>query len=193
MLLVETIEFINSKLDRQYGRAFNGQSNFRIVWSEDQFEKRWTKFTDDGLELLQAEVRFLPKYRQHIHEKYVLERYIPIIGETDLTVKVNYEPCWVFHNGKGEYIPPRYDMCTVIIDSILEAAGRKSGFKKYVDPTTSPEYRKQQIEKMQEELFGNETETGDSLAYKEGVTVPSVSQIETVAEETKATKQEGQE
>lgn len=185
MLLVETIEFINTKLDRHYGRAFNGQSNFRVVWSEDQYEKRLTKFSDSGMELLVPEVRELPKYKQFITEKFVLERYIPIIGETDLVVKYNYEPCWTFEDKNGNYLPARFEIACLVADSLLEAAGHKNGFKKYIDPTTDPNYRQQQITKIQEELFGNETSTGDSLAYKEGVTVPSMPKVETVSTETK--------
>jgi hypothetical protein len=46
--------------------------------------------------------------------------------------------------------------------------------RKYIDDeqNTTPEGREQRITKLHEELFGNETEVGDALRYKEGVTVP---------------------
>jgi hypothetical protein len=52
--------------------------------------------------------------------------------------------------------------------------GKKS-LRKYIDDekNTSPEGREQKISEMQAELFGNETDVGDALAYKEGVVVPS--------------------
>ena len=51
---------------------------------------------------------------------------------------------------------------------------RKS-LAKYVDSeeNTTPEGRDCRITKLQEELFGNETETGDALRYKEGIVVPT--------------------
>jgi hypothetical protein len=46
---------------------------------------------------------------------------------------------------------------------------------KYVDSekNTTPEGRDQRISEMQMELFGDETEVGDALRYKEGIVVPS--------------------
>jgi hypothetical protein len=46
---------------------------------------------------------------------------------------------------------------------------------KYTDTeeNTTPEGRDQRISKLQMELFGDETETGDALRYKEGIVVPS--------------------
>lgn len=170
MELRESIESINKKLREEFGYEFNGEPKFRVVFSDDQFEKRWTAFTYDGFELLHPEVRLLPKYKQHIQGKYILERLIPIIGETDLTEQISYEPCWTFHDKNGNYLPPWFDGCRFIIESILSHAGR-SGHAKYKDPNASEEERVKRIETMEAELFGNETEVGDHLAYGTGVTV----------------------
>src|ERR1035437_5550442 len=105
MELRETIESINKKLKEEYGTEFGNSPRFRVVFSEDQYEKRMTDFTDEGFELITPEVRLLPKYKQWIREKYILERLIPVTGETDLVVKVSYEPAWVFQNKKGDYLP----------------------------------------------------------------------------------------
>ena len=47
--------------------------------------------------------------------------------------------------------------------------------RKYVDDekNTSKEGREQKINELQGELFGNETDTGDALAYREGIVVPN--------------------
>lgn len=170
MELRETIESINYKLEKEYGKAFNEQPNFRVVFSEDQFEKRLTNYSDTGFELLVPEVRLLPKYRQYIHAKYVLERLIPVVGETDLMTQISYEPAWVFQDKDGGYLPPFFDGCRLVIDSLYAQMDRHSGFVRYKDESVSPEARKQKLLDVQKELFGDETEVGDALAYGYGVT-----------------------
>jgi len=173
MELAESIEYINKQLVSLYGNEpyADDKPRFQVVFSDDQFEKRWTDRTKDGFELLHPEVRLLPKYRHYIQGKYILERLVPIDqSNTDLTVLVGYEPCHVFMKANEDYIPPRLDMCCVVIDRLLSLAGRKVGVRKYNDPAADPEYKDKMIKQMEMEIFGNETETTDALAYREGVT-----------------------
>jgi hypothetical protein len=142
------------------------------VWSEDQYEKRWTQFSDEGFELIQPEVRVLPKYKQWIRQRYILERFVPVVGETDLVTKTSYEPAWVFQTKNGEYLPPFFDGCKLIIESMFQAIGRANTHTKYKDKNVSPEERLAEIKRVEDELFGNETATTDALAYGTGVTVP---------------------
>lgn len=172
MELRETIESINAKLLEEYGTEFGNAPKFRVVFSDDQFEKRWTDRTDEGFELLHPEVRLLPKYRQFVREKYILERLLPVVGETDLITKVSYEPAWVFQDKKGNYLPPFYEGCKHVIESIFSAIDKAGTFTKYKDKNVSLEERAAQLKKVEDELFGNETEVGDHLAYGTGVTVP---------------------
>src|SRR5262245_31149745 len=100
----EKVETINRRLHDLYGETESqGERlpNFRIVWSEDQFEMRKTDYTDSGFRLLHPEVRKLPKYRQWITKKHVLERLtvVPFVNEHDLPdSKLSYEPIWVFED-----------------------------------------------------------------------------------------------
>jgi hypothetical protein len=172
MELREPIEDINRKLLEEFGREMSKElPRFRVVFSEDQFEKRITEFSDEGFELQQPEVRTLPKYRQYIKEKYVLERYIPVTGETDLVDKMSYEPLWVFQTKDGQYLPPFYEGCKLVIESMYERIN-KTGFAKYKDKNISKEERLAHLMKVELELFGNETPITDSLHYGSGVTVP---------------------
>src|ERR1035437_7701679 len=168
MELRETIESINKKLLEEFGTEFGNSPRFKVVFSEDEYEKRLTDFTDEGFELITPEVRLLPKYKQWVREKYILERLVPIVGETDLTVKVSYEPCWVFQSPKGSYLPPFYDGCKLVIDSLMEKAGHK-GHARYKDPNITKEAKLEQINKVELELFGNETSIGDALSSGSGV------------------------
>lgn len=180
MELSETIDTINEQLVNLYGHTLEGQPIFRIVWSEDQFEKRLMGHTDSGIELLTPQVRTVPKYRQWIKERYVLERLVavPEVNQSELpTVKMSYEPIWVFNDKFGNYIPPRIDAAKFIVDCLYAALGKKS-LAKYKDEEALEEMadregtKKRRTDKLMEELFGNETATTDALAYKTGVVVP---------------------
>lgn len=171
MELVEPIDKINELLVKEFGREFNNMPRFRVVFSDDEFEKRWTDRTDEGFQLLNREVRLLPKYKQYITAKYILERLIPIVGETDLTTNINYEPAWVFQDKNGGYLPPQFDMCKFIVETLYsQMNGRQSGFAKYKDPNTTTEEREKLIADMQDRLFGDETAVTDALTHGYGVT-----------------------
>lgn len=176
MELRESIESINEKLLNEYGTEFGNSPKFRVVFSEDQFEKRFTDYTDEGFELLTPEVRLLPKYKQFIREKYILERLIPVVGETDLVTKVSYEPAWVFQDKNGKYLPPFFEGCRHVIESMFQAIGRAGTFTRYKDKNISPEERQIELKKVTDQLFGNETEVGDHLKYGTGVTVDKESE-----------------
>lgn len=176
MELTESIKSINQQLVDLYGiDTISGEPIWRIVFSEEQFEKRLMDVTDSGIILVQPEVRLVPKYRQWIQNKYVLERLviIPEINSDELpTSRLSYEPIFTFETNSGQYLPPRLDAAKFIIDSVYAAMG-KTSLAKYKDPDSTQEdaiqHHKERIDKLQEELFGNETNIGDSLAHNEGV------------------------
>jgi hypothetical protein len=107
----------------------------------------------------------------------VLERLVvvPDINKKDLpTQKLSYEPIWAYRDANNHPLPPIWDATKLVIDVLYAALG-KSNLAKYVDTeeNTTKEGRELKITKLQEELFGDETDIGDALRYKEGVTVPS--------------------
>jgi len=171
MELRESIESINRKLLETFGTEFGSSPRFRVVFSEDQYEKRWTNFTDEGFELLHPEVRLLPKYKQFIHAKYILERLVPIPEdvETDLTTKVSYEPAWVFQDKNGNYLPPFFEGCVYVIDSLRAAAGSHNVHTRYKDKNESVEERKARLQKVEDDLFGDENDITDALHYGNAV------------------------
>lgn len=186
MELTETIDSINRQLQDLFGiDTVTGQPMWRVVWSEDQYEHRlgtYEDFTDYGLWLRTVtEVRFVPKYCQWVQNKYVLERLvlIPEANEGELpATRLSYEPIYVFETDSHRYLPPRLDAAKFVIDSVLSAQG-KSSLAKYKDPfdgKSQEEYnemRSQELDRLQSELFGNETDTGDALAHGEAIIVPS--------------------
>lgn len=168
----ELIETVNRHLREKYGK-YNDKPHFRVVWSDDQFEKRWVQHTDEGWELLNPVVKERPKYRQYAAHRYMLERYVPVPKGSDLVEPVSYEPIWAFQTSVRsgrKFLPVRIDACEFIIDSILAVVG-KSGHKRYTDPNVTEEGRQKQILEMEKTLFDNETAVGDALAYGSGVVV----------------------
>jgi len=185
MELTERIDNINRQLVDLYGiDTITGLAMWRVVWSEDQFEHRfgtYDDFTESGIYIRTVtEVRYVPKYRQWIHNKYVLERLVvvPEISAGDLpATKLSYEPMYPFETNSGKYLPPRLDAAQFIIETVLASQG-KSSLAKYKDPVSGLstedylEMKNKEIETLQEELFGNETDTGDAIAHGEAIIVP---------------------
>lgn len=176
MELAEKIETINNQLISLFGvDTLTGKAMYRVVWSHDQFEKRLTEYTDEGLQLLHPEVRLLPKYRQWADERYILEHLVLIPdGSEELTVmKQSYEPLYVFMDRQENYAPPSIELAKLVIDCVLAATGKESLGPKYSDPDATLETQEARVDSLYKELYGNETPVTDALAYKEGVTVPS--------------------
>lgn len=173
MELAEKIDTINNQLIDLFGvDTITGDPIWRVVWSETQFEKRLMDVTDTGIILLVPEVRLVPKYRQWIKEKYVLERLVqvPDVNRKELGgIKVSYEPLFVFETKKGNYLPPRIDVAKIVIDSVYAAQGKTSLAKYTEDPD---EEKRKSIEEIYEYLYGDETDVTDALRHKEGVVVP---------------------
>jgi hypothetical protein len=174
--LTESVSEINRQLVDLFGiDTITGMPIFRVVWSNDQLEKRLVDTTDTGIILLNPEVRQVPKYKQWIIDKYVLERLvlIPDVNKSELpSQKLSYEPLWVFMNEKGEALPPVLWACKFVIDTVYAAMGKKS-LRKYVDAEEQNpvEEREKRIATLTEELFGDEsgllgtTITGETVAY----------------------------
>lgn len=180
---LERVEDINQHLIDLFGiDSITGEPIWRVVWSEDQFEKRLTEFSDTGLKLLYPEVRELPKYRQWIRNKYVLERLVlvPDASIRELpAAKQSYEPIYVFQDVHGNALPPRTDACQFVVQAVYAAQG-KGYVTVYKDPdaglTTEQlvEQRHERIKDLENQLFGNESGLeGKTHLTGEGIVVPS--------------------
>lgn len=178
-LLPKDLEIINRYLGDYYG-FMEGSQLYRLIWSDDQFEKRWTSHTRDGLQLLLPMVVELPKYKQWAAERYIIEKLCvkPEFAETDLVEKLSYEPLYVFEkkvDGKWQPVRPNFPACRFVLETVKEAIRSAGSNKnpKYRDPDSSPEEaiedKKQRIAGLREELFGNESDITDALSVGEGV------------------------
>lgn len=181
---LEHIDRLNDWLKETYGLFDNAEPNYRIVFSDDQYEYRKGTFAKYDLHgnLLgyETEVKYVPKYKQWIQHKYVLEMILPVpdINNEELVSKTSYEPLWVFEDARGNALPPKREAIILIIRQQKEQLARVRGIPIYKDPESNPEealeIRKKNIERLERELFGNETTTGDGLAQKRAIVVPGV-------------------
>jgi hypothetical protein len=170
MELTETIEAINGQLVENFGiDTITGLPIWRIVWSEDQFEKRfgtYDDYTKNGLYIRTVtEVREVPKYRQWIHEKYVLERLVivPEENQDELpTAKLSYENLWTFEDVNGNYLPPKWEAAKFIIDTVYAAQYSNHNLHKYVDDESSQEksleLKAKRVTEIEEALWGDQSE-----------------------------------
>jgi hypothetical protein len=177
MELTENINSLNSQLIDLFGiDTVTGHPIWRIVWSDDQLEKRLVNTLDSGLFLVTPIVKEVPKYKPWINQKYILERLVivPEIQQNELPVNVlSYEPVWTFMDADGNYLPPTIGAAKFIIDTIYAAQGKSSLAKYKEEGIDNPiEAKQQRVKNIEEELFGNETRAGDALAYGTGIVVP---------------------
>lgn len=104
------IHLINRKLREQFGEDFLKQPFFRIVWSDDEIEKRYSNFRDfiPGTNVLirdVIEVREVKKYQmepQYILERLFFNRHNKEIldNKTYNPQTCTYEPFWAFGHEK---------------------------------------------------------------------------------------------
>lgn len=172
----EKIETINQFLADNYGiDTDDRQPIYRVVWSDDQYEKRLSHHTASGTPLLTPEVMELPKYG-YIRHVYILEQRV-IVPEQNIHemagAKKSYEPLWVFEGKDGNPVPPTIQGAKFVVDTVLAAMGKKS-LAKYKDPyegatpQESYELNKQRVDRLQEELFGDESSLGGETFNESG-------------------------
>lgn len=110
------IHLINQRLKDIHGTDLLGQPHYRVVWSDDQVEKRFGYFEDyvPGTNILLRrvkEVREVKKYN-YLEPQYVLERMFfnrhntEILDNSTLSPSTcTYEPVWAFgleKNGRAK-------------------------------------------------------------------------------------------
>lgn len=185
MELPEPIEVLNQRLQDNYGRFENGQPIWRIVFSEDQYEHRFgtfRKFDNSGNYLGEVTgFEYVPKYKQWLPQQYVLERLMPVpeLNRKELTTALSYEPVWGFHDKHGKPLPPIWEATVLIIETVLKKAAEtvKAPYKDpkilESDPKIARDVRRAKIDKLVEQLFGNETDTTDAMMTKEAIVVPT--------------------
>jgi hypothetical protein len=180
-------ETINELLKSHFGvDTVTGLPIWRVSWAPDQYEKRhgtWEDYTQGGIYLKTVtETREVPKY-PHLRRHYVLEQLVGIPQQNKKELpssNMSYEPIHPFWDGQMNPLPPKWEVCKFIIDTIHAAMGQGS-LRKYVDPdeeNNGLEQQNKNVKEIYDGLYGNETATGDALAYGTGVFLDSTKQLD---------------
>ena len=170
----EPIETINNRLLDNFGiDTITGLPIWRVVWTTDQLEKRLTNVTESGIELLHPQIIEMKKYIPSLQHRYVLERFVivPEFQQKEICTTVSYEPLFFFEDRAGNPLPAFYRICEFIIHTVLFAQGQSGTLAKYKEDPD--EKRREEMDKMLELFFGNETAVTDALQVREGVVLPS--------------------
>lgn len=181
MILTEPIEDINNLLIEHFGISTDtGDPIWRVVFSEDQYEQRLGTYDDystGGLYIRTVtEVRLVPKYKQWIEQKFILERLV-VVPEQNLEeligTKLSYEVLWVFEDKDGNYLPPKFEACKFIIDTVYAAQYSNHNLHKYIDDESTQEkslaLKQQRVDSIVEALWGEQSEFSDGIKSKETV------------------------
>lgn len=178
---LERLETINQRLIDYFGvDTTSDRAIWRVVWSDDQYEKQLIYHTREGLELITPIWEERPKY-PYIKERFILERLVlvPIPNLSEMTDVVSYEPMWTFSDKNNNPLPPKWEAIKHIIDVVYSAIGKHNTTVKYRDPDSGKttkdiiQEHRDRIAKIQMDLFGNETDVTDALGLKEGISVPT--------------------
>lgn len=185
-LSTEPLDVINKRLQDEFGSLDGVKPNYRLSWSEDQFENRlgeYPRFDNSGNYLgTVTGYQFVSKYKQWMPHQWVLEMLIPVPAHNnELTSKLTYEPLHGFINAyTGKPIDPTYRAIQFMIKNLQSQAAKKNKIEykdpliDQCDPKIAFEVNEARVNSLISELFGNENDTTDALAYKEGVTVGDV-------------------
>ena len=188
---------INDRLKSYFGiDTISGIPIWRIVFSEDQFEKRlgtYDDITPNGLYIRTVtEVREVPKYRQWIDKKYILERLVvvPEQNQHELpTAKISYEPIWTFEDINGNYLPPKWEAAKFIIDTVYAAQYSNHNLRKYIDDEDSQEksleLKQKRVDEIMETVWGEQSAFSDGIKSKETMMVGKVFKEEAKKLETR--------
>lgn len=180
----EHIDTINQRLRDFYGIDLDSSNQrYRIVWSDDQYEKRRGDFnhidSNGQFQKLVSGVCLVPKYKYLPHQ-WVLERLYDVPEGTELIEKKSYEPVWAF----GDKDPREYwDAVKVLVDVIVEnifkgkeRVHQNNQLAKYKEDQSqwnTKEAIKQRVEALKKVLYQDETPLADAIHFGEGISVPN--------------------
>lgn len=164
----------------------SGQQMWRIVWSDDEYEMRETDCTPTGIILPYPIIAYLPKYKQFIQHRYILEHLVGLSLASSKELageKIAYTNIWTFEDKNGNYLPPHIEACKYLIALVTDAMalardGRSTSrsFRKYIDEDEnqekSIENKAKRIAEYTEYLFGDQSSLAGTTVTGESIIVP---------------------
>jgi hypothetical protein len=151
---------LNKRLREVYGLTIDGNNRFRVVWSENSYEKRLGDF-GKGFE----EVKEVKKY-SYLSDRYILEAYIP---EAKANPEINnsdgFEPIYVFQTKDGQFLEPVEWACEFAIKCWLTEVQKKTDAQLRNEDL---EKEAKEVEKIKDAL---DTSSVDQMKFRYGEAV----------------------
>jgi hypothetical protein len=178
-----TVNFINKQLVR-YGRNTYNDPIFRVVFCDEQTEKRHGTYNDYHGKVFYrtiTETREVQKY-PWMNERWILERWAPgaISSHPSLVADKDgvFVCVYIFQDKDKNALPPILRVCDIVIHNLLNP--RMPGHAMSQDRTIFEEEENQEVDKMLEVI---------KIDYDETQTEAETSSI-SLFDETKKKKKE---
>lgn len=180
---------VNNKLKDNYGQDLLGQPFFRIVWSEDQLEKRIGDFEDylPGTNILIRRVREVRECKKYpfLKPQWVMEKLFfnqhndEILDNDTLSPRTcTYEPFWAFgHEKNGRAKRPIWDGCVYLINCWMNP--RKKTPSEMNDDEINEELKQQEAFQellnthVKNDSLHSAIEDGDAIMMNDATQKPS--------------------
>lgn len=173
---VETKNRINKYL-KLFGEISLDKPYFRIVWSDEQFEKRlgtFSEFTKEShifIRTVQA-VQEVPKYN-YIQERWILEKWMPPTPDTILelpeSINGSYEPYYVFQDANGNYLPLNVEFVEFIVQQIMSSTKEDINKTRINREYEERRIKEKEIDSYEELLTKENSPLFDKIHLKEAV------------------------
>lgn len=170
------VNLINKKL-KIYGSNEYSNPIFRVVFSDDQTEKRFGTYHDYHGKIYVRTVREIREVKKYpwIKGKWILERWAS--GELAFHPSLEndkngaYICVYTFQDINGNYLPPLYKVCEVIIQHLLHPRDKSKALAE--DKEIEDKQEKLEVDKIENELKieSDESKTKDKKSSRESMSV----------------------
>lgn len=172
------VDFINDEL-KIYGSNIYGDPLFRVVFSDDQTERREGIYTDYHGDIYLRTVREIREVRKYpwIKEKWILERwadgklaYHPSLIIEDSKDGV-YVCVYVFQDKYRNYLPPLLKVCQIVISNLLHPRNLSQALSQ--DKEIEAKEEEREIDAIEQELKiqSDESATKDPKSRRESASI----------------------
>lgn len=170
-------QILNKWLKEQYGSDLRGRAWYRVIWSEDETEKRLGTFEDYYGSVFAGffhGLREVKKYANPTYkERWILEKLIYGIQNAEIWGDTardgSYEPIWVFRGPNDTYQRPTAKACSFVLRMLL---GDKERRNQKMEDSAEESSLAQEINDSVEVLGGSDDSISSHLHTRTGVVVP---------------------
>lgn len=166
-----------NKVIKNYGLNQYGDPIFRVVFSDDQVEKRKGTFNEYYGQIFvrtTIDIKEVQKY-QWIKRKWILERWAPgsISYHPDLVTDKDgvYICVYIFQDKDGNYLPPLLKVCEIVIKQLLNPRGKSEALAQ--DKILEEKIEEIEVNKIEEEfkIASDEAALKDKKSSRETMSV----------------------